>query len=177
MCQVLIDAGADIETKDDRGRSPLHLACRSGALAVVKMLVKAGVVVCGTNATLLQTDFQCCKRTSVRAVWSAWMHSLSSIPKPICVVSTYGRSSARHSSWFPLHASCTASKATVLLSVSGMSFSSPTRTAVVSPFLAASTKTSSAESFLLFGAFSSGVLSACRFDMVLILILFVGVVR
>ena len=121
---------------------------------------------CGTNATLLQTDFQCCKRTSVHAVWSAWMHSLSSIPKPICVVSTYGRSSARHSSWFPLHASCTASKATFLLSVSGLSFSSPARTAVVSPFLAASTKTSSAESSLLFGGFSSGVLSACRFDMV-----------
>ena len=42
VCQVLIDAGADIETKDDMGRSPLHWACRSGALAVVKLLVKAG---------------------------------------------------------------------------------------------------------------------------------------
>ena len=42
VCQVLIDAGADIETKDDTGRSPLHWACRSGALAVVKLLVKAG---------------------------------------------------------------------------------------------------------------------------------------
>ena len=42
VCQVLIDAGADIETKDENGRSPLHLACRSGALDVVKMLVRAG---------------------------------------------------------------------------------------------------------------------------------------
>ena len=43
VCEVFIDAGPDIETKDDLGRSPLHLACRSGELAVVKMLVKAGV--------------------------------------------------------------------------------------------------------------------------------------
>ena len=42
VCQVLIDAGADIETKDDMGRPPLHCASRSGALAVVKLLVKAG---------------------------------------------------------------------------------------------------------------------------------------
>ena len=48
VCQVLIDAGADIETKDDMGRSPLHWSCLSGALAVVKMLVEAGADVCGT---------------------------------------------------------------------------------------------------------------------------------
>ena len=49
VCQVLIDAGADIETNDDMGRSPLHLACRSGALAIVKMLVKTGADVSGTD--------------------------------------------------------------------------------------------------------------------------------
>ena len=48
VCQVLIDAGADIETKDDMGRSALHFACRSGALAVAKFLVAAGAGVCGT---------------------------------------------------------------------------------------------------------------------------------
>ena len=42
VCQVLIDAGADIERKNDMGRSPLHCACRSGALDVVKVLVEAG---------------------------------------------------------------------------------------------------------------------------------------
>ena len=42
VCQVLIDAGADIETKDEDGRSPLLVACNSGSLAIVKMLVKAG---------------------------------------------------------------------------------------------------------------------------------------
>ena len=42
VCRVLIDAGADIETKDERGRSPLRYACASGALEVVKMLVEAG---------------------------------------------------------------------------------------------------------------------------------------
>ena len=49
VCQVLIDAGADIETKDDLGRSPLHLACRSGELDVAKMLVKAGAGMCVTD--------------------------------------------------------------------------------------------------------------------------------
>ena len=49
VCQVLIDAGADIETKDICGRSPLHWACRSGALDVVKVLLKAGAGVCVTD--------------------------------------------------------------------------------------------------------------------------------
>ena len=56
VCQVLIDAGADIETKDDMGRSPLHWACRSGALVVVKMLVEAGAgmsVTCNFGNTCL----------------------------------------------------------------------------------------------------------------------------
>ena len=45
VCQVLIDAGADIEARDDMGRSPLHWACDSGALEVVKMLVESGAEV------------------------------------------------------------------------------------------------------------------------------------
>ena len=49
VCQVLIDAGADIETKAEEGRSPLHWSCFSGALAVVKMLVEAGAGVCATD--------------------------------------------------------------------------------------------------------------------------------
>ena len=49
VVEVLIDAGADIETKDDKGCSPLLLASRSGALALVKMLVKAGAEVCATD--------------------------------------------------------------------------------------------------------------------------------
>ena len=49
VCQVFIDAGADIETKDEMGRSPLHWSCRSGALDVVKMLVEAGAGVCVTD--------------------------------------------------------------------------------------------------------------------------------
>ena len=40
--QVLIDAGADIDTKNNEGRSPLHSACASGSLDVVKILVRAG---------------------------------------------------------------------------------------------------------------------------------------
>ena len=48
VCQVLIDAGADIDIYDDMGRSPLHWACRSGAHAVAKILVTAGAEVCGT---------------------------------------------------------------------------------------------------------------------------------
>ena len=47
--QVFIDAGADIETKDDMGRSPLHWSCCSGALAVVKMLVTVGADVSATE--------------------------------------------------------------------------------------------------------------------------------
>ena len=49
VCQVLIDAGADIEAKEEKGRSPLHNAGLSGALYVVKVLVEAGADVCVTD--------------------------------------------------------------------------------------------------------------------------------
>ena len=49
VVQVLIDAGADIDTKNKDGRSPLHFACLAGALEVVKMLVRAGAGVCVTD--------------------------------------------------------------------------------------------------------------------------------
>ena len=49
VVQVLIDAGADIEAKDEKGRSPLHCASSSGALPVVKMLVEAGAGVRATD--------------------------------------------------------------------------------------------------------------------------------
>ena len=42
MAQVLIDAGADVEATDEKGRLPIHWASSSGALAIVKMLVDAG---------------------------------------------------------------------------------------------------------------------------------------
>ena len=42
VCQVHIDAGADIEIKNDKGRSPLHTASCFGKLGTVKMLVRAG---------------------------------------------------------------------------------------------------------------------------------------
>ena len=48
VCRVLIDAGADVQRKDD-GNSPLHYACVSGALDVVKMLVEAGAEVHATD--------------------------------------------------------------------------------------------------------------------------------
>ena len=49
VCRVLIDAGADLHTKDEIGWSPLHNACASGALEVVKMLVEAGAGVRATD--------------------------------------------------------------------------------------------------------------------------------
>ena len=49
VCQVFIGTGADIETKNDGGRSPLHLASRSGTLTTVKMLVEAGADVRAVN--------------------------------------------------------------------------------------------------------------------------------
>ena len=49
VCRVLIDAGADLRTKDECGRLSLHYACDSGALEVVKMLVEAGA---GVRATI-----------------------------------------------------------------------------------------------------------------------------
>ena len=42
VCQVLIDAGADIGIEDHMGNSPLLLASASGALDVVKLLMKSG---------------------------------------------------------------------------------------------------------------------------------------
>ena len=53
VCRVLIDAGADLQTKNEVGTSPLHYACASGALDIVKMLVEAGA---GVHATDSQGD-------------------------------------------------------------------------------------------------------------------------
>ena len=41
VCRVLIDAGADLHTKNEKQHLPLHYACKKGALDVVKMLVVA----------------------------------------------------------------------------------------------------------------------------------------
>ena len=49
VVQVLIDAGADIEAKDDMGRSPLLHACCKGNLSIVKMLVEGGASVRATD--------------------------------------------------------------------------------------------------------------------------------
>ena len=49
VVQVLIDAGADIDTKNNYRCSPLHSACISGTLDVVKMLVRAGAGVRATD--------------------------------------------------------------------------------------------------------------------------------
>ena len=49
VCRVLIDAGADLHTKNESEQLPLHYACESGALDVVKMLVEAGVGVRATD--------------------------------------------------------------------------------------------------------------------------------
>ena len=49
VVEVLVDAGADIETRGSYGRSPLLAASQCGNLRVVKVLVKAGVDVCVTD--------------------------------------------------------------------------------------------------------------------------------
>ena len=50
VVQMLNDAGADIEAKDEQGRSPLLLACELGQLDALKMLVEAGAAVCATDS-------------------------------------------------------------------------------------------------------------------------------
>ena len=49
VVQVLIDAGAHIETRNAFGHSPLHMASISGELRTVKMLVEAGADVRATD--------------------------------------------------------------------------------------------------------------------------------
>ena len=49
VVQVLIDAGADIDTKNNDGRSPLLSACAEGTFDTVKMLVRAGAEVRATD--------------------------------------------------------------------------------------------------------------------------------
>ena len=48
VVQLLIDAGADMDITNCNGHCPLHCACSSGALDIVKMLVRAGA---GVNVT------------------------------------------------------------------------------------------------------------------------------
>lgn len=42
MIEYLLEHGADIQTKDCDGQSPLHRAASSGSIDSVKMLVKMG---------------------------------------------------------------------------------------------------------------------------------------
>ena len=49
VVQVLIDGGADIEARNNLGRSPLLVACENGDVAKVKMLVEAGAGVRATD--------------------------------------------------------------------------------------------------------------------------------
>jgi len=39
---VLLKAGADMEAKDDRGRTPLHWACLNGRIPIVRLLLEKG---------------------------------------------------------------------------------------------------------------------------------------
>ena len=69
VCRVLIDAGADVHTKNENGCSPLHYACESGALDVVKMLVEAGAgvrVTDNTEGTCLMFAADCGHTETVR---------------------------------------------------------------------------------------------------------------
>ena len=46
VVQLLIDAGAHIESRNNVGRTPLHIASSAGALNMVKLLVGVGANVC-----------------------------------------------------------------------------------------------------------------------------------
>ena len=76
VCRVFIDAGADIETKNEDGCSPLHLASRSGALEVVKMLVRAGA---GVNVT--DDDGRTCLIHAARKGHSETVRYLVGLPE------------------------------------------------------------------------------------------------
>ena len=61
VCRVLIDAGADLHTKNEKRTSRLcTTACESGALDVVKMLVEAGAGVRDTNDEGWTCLHRCC---------------------------------------------------------------------------------------------------------------------
>ena len=53
VVELLIDAGADIEVKNNDGRSPLHVASRRGNFQVVKILVRVGVAQTTTETRVL----------------------------------------------------------------------------------------------------------------------------
>lgn len=45
VCQMLVDAGADVATNDGDKRTPLHMACKNANPAIVELLLRHGASV------------------------------------------------------------------------------------------------------------------------------------
>lgn len=49
MVKILIDVGAPVSAKDDKGNTPLHVACEKGQYVAAELLIEANAPLFGIN--------------------------------------------------------------------------------------------------------------------------------
>ena len=82
----LLELGADIDAKDNRQETPLHLAARNGHFEVVKMLLENGANITGENflkikiSLLMSTTFEfSCQNVFIKLLENGIFQSIQNI--------------------------------------------------------------------------------------------------